>query len=253
MDDEQALLTEPEPDPRLNTAAEAFARLETRVAGMEKRMDGRMAVMTRALEHIAIEKQSFEIPDYNPTLARMNGALADMTKRMKGVEGSPSLQITPESMAERISKAAETARTADNAAFSQWDKILDARVRQVETIIGTANTIDQQKTTLLAVGVIVGFVAFLSGIFLPVMVVRALPISWHKPEAMAAWVMGEPNLIDAGARLLRAGDPAGWQALTAAAEMRRGNRDAIAACERGAAKAKKPVRCTIRIGGNAQS
>ena len=65
---------------------------------------------------------------------------------------------------------------------------------------------------------------------------------------MAAWVLGEPSLIDAGTRLLRAGDPVGWQAVSAAAEMRRANRDTIAACERAAVKAKVPVRCTIRVG-----
>ena len=60
MDDEQSLLNEPEPEPRPNAAAEAFAHLSERVAAMEERLDGRMAVMARALEHIAIEKQSLE-------------------------------------------------------------------------------------------------------------------------------------------------------------------------------------------------
>ncbi|WP_454887400.1 DUF6118 family protein [Sphingomonas oryzagri] len=248
MDDEHALLDEPAATPPTNTAAEAFARLAARVEGMEERLDGRMAMMTRALEHIAIEKQGIEIPDYNPTLTRMSGHLADVGKRMKAVESAPALQMTPESMAERIGKAAETARKADDTAFRQWDKLLDAKVRQVEAIIGTADTRDRQKTMLLAVGLATGFVAFLSGIFLPVMVLRALPARWHEPEAMAAWVMGEPGFIDAGARLLHVGDPAGWQAVRAAAEMRHANRDTIAACEGAAVKAKAPVRCTIRIG-----
>ena len=34
MDDEQSLLNEPEPEPRSNAAAEAFARLSERVAGV---------------------------------------------------------------------------------------------------------------------------------------------------------------------------------------------------------------------------
>jgi len=46
---------------------------------------------------------------------------------------------------------------------------------------------------------------------------------------------------------MQAGNPEGWQAIVDAADMRQANRDAIAACERAAAKAKEPVRCTIRI------
>ncbi|WP_244309687.1 hypothetical protein [Sphingobium fuliginis] len=65
-DEEQSLLNDREPDALPDAAAEAFAALSQRVAGMEERLDGRMAMMTRALEHIAIEKQSVEIPDYYP-------------------------------------------------------------------------------------------------------------------------------------------------------------------------------------------
>ncbi|WP_213978884.1 DUF6118 family protein [Sphingomonas sp. dw_22] len=245
MDDEQSLLSEPQARP--STAAEAFARLEARVAAMELRMDGRMAMMTRALEHIAIEKQTIEIPDYNPTLGKISGHLADMGKRVKAMEESPAMEMTPEAMAGRISKAAEAARQADNAAFRLWDRALDEKVRMVETIIGTANTWEQQKSTLWMTGYIVGLTAFLSGIFLPVIVFQQLPGSWHRPEKMAAWVMGEPTLAGAGVRLLRLGDPEGWDTVTAAARMRRENRDAIAACEHAAIKARKPLQCSINI------
>ena len=63
--DEQSLPNEPEPQPQAGTAAEAFTRLAARVEAMEGRFDGRLAVIARALEHIAIEKQSIEVPDYN--------------------------------------------------------------------------------------------------------------------------------------------------------------------------------------------
>ena len=78
MSDEQSLLNESEPEPRPNAAAEAFARLSERVADMDERLEGRMAVMARALEHIAVEKQSLEFPDYGPTLAKMNSYLATL-------------------------------------------------------------------------------------------------------------------------------------------------------------------------------
>jgi len=244
MDDEQSLLAEPTPEPRASTAAEAFARLEAQVASL----NGRVAMMTRALEHIAIERQSIEVPDYSSTLGKISSVLTDMGKRTKAMEDAPAMQMTPESMAERINKAAEGARRADDAAFRQWDKLLEAKVQRVETIIGTADTKDQQKTMLLTVGIASGVTAFLLGIFLPVLILRALPESWHKPESMAAWVMGEASLWHAGIRLMRAENPDGWDEIALAWKMRLDNREAIIECEQAAAKANRRVSCVIRVG-----
>jgi len=64
---------------------------------------------------------------------------------------------------------------------------------------------------------------------------------------MARHIIGEPTLWEAGIRMMRAGDPYSWQAIIVAVEMARDNREAIDACERKAAKARKVVRCTISI------
>lgn len=76
---------------------------------------------------------------------------------------------------------------------------------------------------------------------------RALPASWHVPERMAAHVAGGPTVWETGIRILRAGSPEAYWAIADAAEMRHHNRYVIAACEKNAAKRKKPVRCTIEI------
>ena len=70
------------------------------------------------------------------------------------------------------------------------------------------------------------------------------PQGWHWLEGVAHRTMGEPTLWDGGIRLMRAGNPKGWQAIMDAADMRQANRDAIAACERATIKAKEPVRCS---------
>ena len=75
----------------------------------------------------------------------------------------------------------------------------------------------------------------------------SLPASWHMPESMAAHIIGEPSLWEAGGRLMHAGDPGSWRSTIIAVEMRRDNRDAIDTCEKRATKAGKPVNCTIRI------
>ena len=247
MDNEQALLRETEPKPQPSAAAEAFAGLAASVTGMEERMNRRMEVLTRAVEHVAIERQSIEIPDYSPTLAQMNGVLADMTRRMKAVEGAPALQMTPDTLAERMQAAATRARQEDRAS------LLEARQKHIDAaealwkLHGRVATIHDQRRRLLWAaggGLLAGCLLWS---FLPGVLARALPASWHLPEHLAARSVDAPTLWDGGIRLMQAGNPEGWLAIVEAADMRRANRDTIAACEQAAAKAKKTVRCTIRI------
>ena len=115
-------------------------------------------------------------------------------------------------------------------------------------LIGKAATINEQRRRLkwaARSGLLAGMLLWS---FLPGVIARALPASWHIPERIAARTVGEPTLWDAGTRLMRAGNTEGWQAIVDAADMRQANRDTIAACERAAAKAQEPVRCTIRVG-----
>lgn len=73
------------------------------------------------------------------------------------------------------------------------------------------------------------------------------PQSWLWPERVVRRTLGEPSLWDAGIRLMRAGNPDGWQAIVDAADLARENRDTLAACQKSATNMKEPVRCTIRI------
>jgi hypothetical protein len=245
--DEQPLLNGPDPEPQ-GSAAEAFARLAARVETMDARFDGRLAVIARALEHIAIEKQGIEVPDYNPTLAKINATLAEFAKHMKALSQSEALRMTPESMAERIAAVAEAAREADRITIKQMRELNRQSNAGISKTVGTLRAKeDRRRHMLYAIG---GAILAISLIWLvyPGWAASIAPQSWQWPERVARRTMGEPTLWDAGIRLMRAGNPDGWQAIVDAADMRQANRDTIAACERAAAKAKEPVRCTIRIG-----
>ncbi|MDH2133616.1 DUF6118 family protein [Sphingobium yanoikuyae] len=246
--DDQSLLNGPEPQPPTGTAAEAFAHLAARVEAMEQRIDGRLAVFARALAHIAVEKQSIEVPDYNPTLARINAALADIAKHMKPLSQSEALNMTPESMAERMMSSAEAARETDKASIKQGQALLrEAHADQMRAI-GAIRTKVQQRWHMGYTGLGTALAVSLLWLFYPGWAASLAPSGWHWPERVAARTMGEPSLWEAGIRLMRAGNPDGWQTIVDAADMARENRDVIAACERAAQKAKEPVRCTIRIG-----
>jgi len=245
--DDHSLPGEPHSQSPTGTAAEAFSRLAARVEAMEQRLEGRMAMMTRALEHIAIEKQNIEIPDYNPTLGRINGNMAEVAKRMKAVEQSAALQMTPESMAERIDAAAADAREADRIAIENARELHRQAIAAMNGAVGTIRTKEDQRRHLLyAIGGAILAVSLLWLIY-PGWAASIVPQSWQWPERAARRTMGEPTLWDAGIRLMRAGNPKDWQAIVDTADMRQANRETIATCERSAAKAKKPVRCTIRV------
>jgi hypothetical protein len=246
-DDEQSLLNEPEPAPRPDAAAEAFARLSERVAEMEERLDRRMAMMTRALEHIAIEKQSLEVPDYSPTLAKMGGHLASIAAQTKAMQESPALKITPESMADRIAEAAKAARETDKAAIG---KSLDLHRRahaDLGEAIGKVRTLARQRWHMLYIGIGTALAVSLLWLVYPGWAASIGPQSWQWPERVARRVLGELTLWDAGIRLMRVGNPEGWQAIVNATDMARENRGTMTTCQKAAAKAKGPVRCTIRV------
>lgn len=243
MDEQRLPTNAPEPEPRAETAVEAFARLDDRVAGL----DGRIALMVRAVEHMAAERLSIEIPDYNPTLEKTNAYLAAIHKRMKAIEDAPALGMTPEDMGARIAVAAQKARETDRASVQQVQQSHTDAVQALHRIIGNARTQTRQRECMLwgiSGGILAGCLLWS---FLPGMVARAVPDSWHWPERIARRTVGEPTLWDAGIRLMRADSPEAWQFIVEAAEMRRQNREIIEACEKTANKAKRSVRCTIRI------
>jgi hypothetical protein len=214
---------------------------------MEERLDGRMAMMTRALEHIAIEKQSIEIPDYTPTLAKIGGHLATLAPQMKRLANAPAMQLTPESMAGRIADAAKAAREADNATIGQSLDLHRRAHAELGEAIGKLRTRTEQRWHMLYTGIGTALAVSLLWLVYPGWAASICPQGWHWPERVARRVLGEPTLWDAGIRLMRTGNPEGWQAIVDSAEMTRENRDAIAACQKDAAKAKEPVRCTIRV------
>lgn len=247
MGDEQHLLNETEP--HVDAAAEAFARLAARVAVMEERLEGRMAMMTRALEHIAVEKQSIEIPDYTPTLGQMNTRLAAISQGLAGIAEKPAMQLTPEGLAARMDAAAENSRQTDSATLRDAREAHQEAAAIIRDLAGVVRKKHEQRKHLVSAaggGVLAGCLLWS---FLPGVVARTLPEGWHMPERMARDMVGEPTLWEAGTRIMRAGSPEAWQAIADAAEMRRDNRDTIDACERAAAKAKKPAHCTIKIAG----
>lgn len=244
-DVELTLDLEPEPDPDApvpeaagDPAAEAFARLE-----------GELALTRRAVQHLAAERADIVIPDYGPTLTDMAKRMGAMSENLKGMAGHPAMQMTPDSVGNRIAAAAEAARRSDQDRITQAWSNLNHAAQEMRSVTAHARTAAEQRQQLYQVAGGALLTGILLWSFLPGTVARAMPEGWHWPERMAARVVGESSRWDAGARLMQSDSPEAWNALLQAADIQRDNRDAIQGCKARAIKQKVPVSCSLKIGG----
>lgn len=234
---------EPEPDPDPPTpdtagdpAAEAFARLE-----------GELALMRRAVQHLAAERADFVIPDYGPTLTDMAKRMGAIDGSLKSMAGHPAMQMTPDSIGNRIAAAAEAARRSDQDRISQARSDLNHATQEMRSVTIHARTAAEQRQQLYQVagGALLAGILLCS--FLPGTIARTMPESWHWPERMAARMVGASSRWDAGARMMQSDSPEAWNALVQAADIQRDNRDAIDACRKSAATSQKSVQCTFSV------
>ena len=222
-------------------AAEAFARLE-----------GELALMRRAVQHLAAERADIIIPDYGKTLTEMTKRLEDMAENLDCMEEHPAMQVTPDSFGRRIEAAAEAARRDDQTRINNAYNELRQATQDMRGVTSHARTsADQRRTVFQAVGGgVLGGILLWS--FLPGTIARSVPGSWHWPEAMASGMLDEASGWEAGSRLMSADDPQAWSAVVQAASMAQANRQIIPGCRKKANAAGKPVRCTISIVPNSE-
>lgn len=217
-------------------AAEAFSRLE-----------GEMALVRRAVEHLAAEKADITIPDYTATLGEMSQRLARTHQTLRAIVDKPAMTLTPESLAQGINDAARQARQTDHDELRSACNRYDHSSRELRRLVATVRAANEQRRYLYWAaggGLLAGCLLWA---ILPGAILRMLPDSWHGPEMMATHIVGEPSVWEAGMRLMRAGDPEAWQGIVRAAETWRDNLEVIRDCEQVAVKAKEPAQCTIII------
>ncbi|HMN52624.1 MAG TPA: DUF6118 family protein [Sphingopyxis sp.] len=227
---DNALPSTPETDP----AALAFAQLGEKIDLLEAAVIGLAAKRDAA-------------PDYSDTLTEVADLLERMRTAINDFARAPAMQFTPEAMAVEIVAGGTKARAADAAALEKARVRLDNAAHRIEQLAGTVTTVREQRRRLLwaAGGSLLAGMLLWS--FLPGVILRAFPQSWHMPENMARHIIGEPTLWDAGGRLMQAGNADRWNEIVDADIMRRENLEIITKCERTAAKKKGSVPCAIKV------
>ncbi|MBY8826580.1 DUF6118 family protein [Hephaestia mangrovi] len=229
----------PTPAPEADPAARAFTRLAEKVDLLEAAIAG-----------LAAKREA--VPNYSETLGEIAVLLGKMREAIKTLAVRPAMTLTPDNMARQIAAAGETARAADRATINQARDRIDKVASHMERLVGTVATVRDQRRRLLWVASGGALGGMLIWSIMPGVILRALPQGWHMPEAMAAHVIGEPTLWEAGTRLMRADSPNAWDALTHAAELLADNRRAIDKCTVSASKTGKPARCVINVAPDPQ-
>lgn len=131
-----------------------------------------------------------KIPDYSPTLGAISRQLAAMSEGIARIEGAPAVKLTPAMMVQQLAKAASDARADDKRQMDEARADLHKVIGRIDGIVVRARSTDHQRKRELWMMLS----AFLAGIllwsFLPGMVARSLPESWHVPQWMAARTLG---------------------------------------------------------------
>jgi hypothetical protein len=227
--------------------AEAFDRLRAVIEGQNREL----ALLRRAVEGLAAERASIDVPDYTETLGALQQGMNTATGRINAIgqilAKSPALAMTPDDMAQRIASAGSAARREDQAALATARKGLEDTTRQLHGVVVSARRGDEQNRWLAwsAIGgVVLGMAlwAAFAG-----MVARAVPESWQWPEKMASRSLALP-MWEGGQRMMRASSPTAFANVAAGDRIITANREALEACRKRANRARETVSCTIKIG-----
>lgn len=231
-DKTEALSQSDETDP----AAEAFGRLE-----------GQIALVRRAVEHLAAERADIVIPDYSSTLRQMAGQLEAVTLNLGSLAAQPALALTPSGIADQISRAAESMRRLEHDRLASAQQELRQSTQALLDVVTLARTRSEQQRVLYEVGGACLLTGLLLWAVLPGAIARSVPASWRWPERMATRMLGQPSIVEAGIHMIRSEDPAQWDAIADAARFKHDNREAINRCKQIARKSKTVVSCLVRI------
>ncbi|EQB00442.1 hypothetical protein L288_18365 [Sphingobium quisquiliarum P25] len=216
------------------------------VAAFEQ-LRGEVALLRRAVEGLTAARESIDIPDYEPTLARTEKILALLARQIDAMRQSPAMTLTPETMGSRMNASIREAANAVRGEAQASKAALDGAVLDLRRLTGAVRHAKEQRSQLLMAGgggLALGLLLYAA---LAGPIARMMPASWQWPERMAARMLGEPTIWGAGKHLMVSASPQSWDAIAAAANLVRDNRETIEGCRKAAAKAEKAVRCTIEV------
>ena len=218
------------------------------VAAFEQ-LRGEVALLRRAVEGLTAARESIDIPDYEPTLARTEKVLGILVKQTEAMRQSPAMALTPETIGSRLNASVKEAVHVVQGQAQASKAALDNAVGDLRRLTGSVRQAKEQTRWLFISGVVGLTLGLLLYAALAGPIARMMPASWHWPERMAARMLGKDTIWNAGQHLMASVSQPSWDAIADAANLVRDNIETIERCRKAAVKAEKAVSCTIEVEG----
>lgn len=210
-------------------AAQAFEDLRAEVS-----------VLRRAVEGLSSEWQNHRPPDYTETLGEMAKSLEEVHFRLDDIEGHPALQLTPTDHQKAVSAAGATLMGPAAERLAQAAQATEHTQRALAGVMGVARARHQQlKWLLWTAGA-----ALLVGLLLSPLLARLLPFGL---DGRVAALTMRTDRWNAGAALMQAGSPEGWDGILNDLNLAKLNQGAVAVCRAAASRARKSQPCTLIV------
>lgn len=224
-----------DPRDREDAASAAFDRLGRRVANL-----------TAAVEGFAVRQEAIQARDNGPVIEKIDKRFLQVRDALVTLDKRPGLRMTVEGIAGDIEGAGRKARAADHDALAQARHEFVTSRQALDRMVAGKIDLRRQACWLAAAAATCLIVGVIIGDIVPPMIDRAAPASWQWPEERAADDLAM-SANDAGQRLLRLSDPAGWYDLVEAQRLIQANKAAISACRARQATRGATVDCSIVV------
>ena len=202
-------------------------------------------VIRRAVEALPGAWEENRPPDYSADLGRIAGGLAVVAGQLEAIDKHPALRMTPEQYRQAITQAGHALMHEAERKLDQATREAEREREQLAKLIGTARRQDEQQRVLWRTGGICLGVALVLGLVLSPYLVSVL--FWGSWQTGVAAIVMNADRKNAGAALLQAENPDGWNKLVNNWNLVQANQKEIDACREEATKTKKAQRCTITV------
>ena len=186
-------------------------------------------------------------PDYGVDLARIVKSLSQVSGQLQAIQDSPKLI---EVAADRYVEKFENSGTAMLAAAVKVFRERSLDLKDVSEKLGEQLALAKGRYVSLRFLGLAGALGVVLGVLMALFLPRFLPVS--AAMTAASTVMGKDSW-NAGADLMRAGDPQKWNNYMYAADVVWTNRATLSDCRDAAAKTKKKQPCLVVIGGEGEN
>jgi hypothetical protein len=199
-----------------------------------------VSVLRRAVEGLSGEWAHSRPADYTVTLGEMAKTLEEVHFRLDDIEGHPALQLTPADHQQAVAAAGATLMAPAAQRLEQAAQATEHTQRSLADVIGAARGRRQQLKWLLWTG---GAALVVGLLFSPILA-RLLPFGLD--GRIAASIM-RTDRWNAGAALMAAENPEGWNSMMSDINLVRADQVALNLCREAAAKTKKEQRCALVV------